>query len=144
MSPLVGTQRTLIVKALVSSFNKEKALARAFSGHCATSRRFVDSPASASAPFLQSPTTSVWEHFTNHGNHWHRISAEHCQHGPELGAHFTSYFPHSLTHTHCRWMMNGTVYQTFQKYFQCFLRKILRYVPPFCSKSINGESMISF
>ena len=30
------------------------------------------------------------------------------------------------------------------KYFQCFLRKILRYVPPFWSKSINEESMISF
>ena len=89
-----GWQRTLIVKVLVWLALSSR---KAFCGHCATSRRFADSPSSASAPFLQSPTTSVWEHFTNHGNHWHRISAEHCQHGPELGAHFTSYFPHSLT-----------------------------------------------
>ena len=33
----------LIVKVLVGAFNKEKALVGAFSGHCETSRKFVDS-----------------------------------------------------------------------------------------------------
>ena len=39
--------RFLIVRALVGTFNKEKALVRAFSGHCDISRRFVDSSSSS-------------------------------------------------------------------------------------------------
>ena len=35
--------RFLIVKAVVSAFNNKKALVEAFSGHCATSQRFIDS-----------------------------------------------------------------------------------------------------
>ena len=37
-----GLNRFLMVKARVGTFNKEKALARAFSGHCETSQRFVE------------------------------------------------------------------------------------------------------
>ena len=51
----------------------------------------------------------------------------------------------TLTHT-LTLHMNDEWYcvSNLSKYFQCFLRKILRYVPPFWSKSINEESMISF
>ena len=138
-----GWQRTLIVKVLVWLALSSR---KAFCGHCVTSRRFADSPSSASAPFLQSPTTSVWEHFTNHGNHWHRISAEHCQHGPELGAHFTSYFPHSLTlHMNEEWCgVSNLLFKINGGIWNWFLKKNLRFVPTFWSKTINEESMISF
>ena len=37
------------MKALVAAFNKEKALIGSFSGHCVTSRTFVDSSSAQDA-----------------------------------------------------------------------------------------------